>query len=273
MLSQDTRSLVARAGIVVAMAVMLSSMALGQYGGMDTYLNSYFLPADAQISGTSGLIFGVLAPLAIVMVLLNLGLERAMGPRRETKALAILVALFIIPSGGYKTISELLIGFFSIGTAAGGVTGGPLLPAIGPLSGYGIAGIAAVASFIAMAYYFNDSGNGVALSELATAGIGAALIYFVLQGSFSLWSLVGSLVVVGIGWYIFKMGVKSQQFSGYLVSILGFFMMVGGLRSVQGLPGPVRGLLGQAQLLGFAIIIIILLTALGVAAYVWVRVH
>ncbi len=273
MLSQDTRSLVARAGIVVAMAVILSSMALGQYGGMDTYLNSYFLPADAQISGTSGLIFGVLAPLAIVIVLLNLGLERAMGKRRETKALAILVALFIIPSGGYKTISQLLIGFFSIGATAGGVTGGPVIPGIGPVSGYGFAGLAAVASFIAMAYYFNSSGQGVALSELATAGIGAALIYFVLQGGFSLWSLVGSLVVVGIGWYIFKMGVKSQQFSGYLVSILGFFMMVGGLRSVQGLPDPVRGLLGQAQILGFAIIIIILITALGVAAYVWMRVR
>jgi len=269
MLSTEGRERIAKAGFVAVLAVLFSSMALGQYGGLDSYLNAYFLPADAQISGMSGLIFGVLAPLGIIVVLLNIGLERAMGKRRETKALAILIALFIIPSGGYKTISNVLIGFFSIGQTAGtGITGGPLLPAAGPLSGYDFAGIAAFITFLGLVYFLGGQDGDVDLSDLATSAIGAAMIFFILQGGFSIFSLASSLVVVGIGWYIFDTGLEARQFSGYLVALLGFFLMVWGLRSIQGLPAPVESLLGTASMVGLIVLVVILVVAVVIAALV-----
>ncbi|MFB6294130.1 MAG: hypothetical protein ABEI97_00060, partial [Candidatus Nanohaloarchaea archaeon] len=104
-------SRLASIGIAVLM-VATSTAAYGHRGGtLGNFLNTYFLPQNAQVSGMSELIFIVILPLIIVAILLYLGLNTFL-PQRQSQALGVLLALFIIPSGGYRLISGILLTVF-----------------------------------------------------------------------------------------------------------------------------------------------------------------
>ncbi|MFB6076840.1 MAG: hypothetical protein ABEK12_01775, partial [Candidatus Nanohaloarchaea archaeon] len=148
-------------GVLMPMATAATSVT--------RFFNTYFLPPTARVSGISGLIFGVLIPFGIVLIVLYLALDRTVGGR-EAKALAVLLSLFIIPSGGYRIISGALLAVFGLGNMTpgagfGGVTvPGNLDP---PL-------IAALVTGVGLAYMFHKQDESFAFWEYAIT-IGASL--------------------------------------------------------------------------------------------------
>lgn len=264
-----------KAGLLLAVAVLLTSVgaavSYGGYGGgsgVTQFLNQYFLPADAPVQGVSGLLFGVLLPIGIVIILFDIGASRVLSDnRRAARALAIMFSLFMIPSGAYKVISNMLIGIFGVTGVASGVSVNPVLPAVGPLSGVGFAGIAAAITFIVLAYQFQSGGqqNNITASEMISAVVATVLVYLVLSGGFSFTKFITTAIILAIGWFVFKTGLEAQSNAGNIIALLGLIMMLGAIRSTEMLPRGLDSMLGTVT--GGAItVIVIILIALIVAA-------
>jgi len=262
-----TRRPASKAMCLVAAVVLLSAMAAavsyGQSSAVTGFINQYFLPADAQVQGIAGLLFGVMLPVGIVIILFDIGATRVLSDQeRAAHALAVMFALFMIPSGAYKTISNALIGLFGVGGSIGAPTVNPVVPAIGPLSGTGSAGIASAIVFVGLLYMFQSGGgtdDDVSLSELIGAVLAAVIVWQVLSGGFSFGQFFATAIVLGIGYFIFKTGLNANSDTGNIIAVAGLLMMLGAIRSTQMLPTELDRMLGSVMDFSFLIIILILL--------------
>lgn len=222
------------------------------------YLNQYFLPVDAQVTGVGGVVFGVLAPVGIVMILFYIALDNVFsGHGREVKALSILFALFTIPSGAYKTISELLIGIFNVAGSTGTTTGPTFygfqqMELISILAGIGVA-----AAVLYMAYDTNsiDIEKGAIMASLA-----GMLTYMALAGQIEPISAVFSLIMIYAGYRIFKEGITSSSRPGMIIGLMGLVFLTWAVRSADFAPDEVQQLVGSFRIFAYIIIFLLIIT-------------
>ncbi|MFB6200123.1 MAG: hypothetical protein ABEJ83_04540 [Candidatus Nanohaloarchaea archaeon] len=254
----------------VAATPVASAASYYTYGSnpVTEFMNLYFLPANAQVTGLSGLIFGVILPFSIVLILLYMGLDRAIGGR-EAKALAVLLSLFIIPSGGYRFISSMLLTVFGLGnmsTSVGGVNPMFLRQIIGTKVNVPLLG--SLATVVGLTYLFHKQPEDFGGWEyLVTAGAGIAA-YFILGGDLTVvWTMVGYAILFWLGFEIFQRGLGTNRISGSIVGLLGIAIIGFAVMTASFLPGNIQGIGGLIAFIGF-FGIIILVAILAVAAYI-----
>lgn len=250
MLGDDGRGF-SRIVALLAFAVLLMPVVAGaySYGGGLYGLEGYFLPADAQISGTAGLIFGVILPFLIVAILLYIGLSQAPAIEdRQAQALAVLLALFIIPSGGYKVVAGILLTFFGFGVT---VPGAPAVGQLPIVSELGLPIVAAVFAFVFMGLLFQWYGDQEYQTFEFISSLGVALvIYRGLGGQLvSINAFIGFIVLLGIGYSILHYGLGRGTQTGIFVALIGIFILGMALSTTGFLPDIVRGAGGLIQIL------------------------
>ncbi len=258
-----TRLLVAAAGVLLSAVPAAAS-----HGGAGTsygFLNQYFLPAHAQISGTSGLIFGVFLPFLIVAILLYTVLkEIELFPDRQAKALGVIIALFIIPSGGYQVISQFFIGIFTVGS----VSGGGLSLAIPGVGKAGTDLLLAVVAFGATALFLNkivvpDSKSFTPTEYIASAGAGF-IVWLALSGGVGIVStFLGWIIMLWLGWEVFKRGTGAGGLTGIGVGIVGLFILFSALARFDFLPESVQNVAG-AVAGGLPVVVVLIAIVTGV---------
>ncbi|MFB6265988.1 MAG: hypothetical protein ABEI07_02780 [Candidatus Nanohaloarchaea archaeon] len=188
-----TDSTIARTGFLSLVLPSLASLssAASYYSDPATrFMNQYFLPRTAEVSGISGLLFGVLIPFGIVLILLYYALDNVIGGR-EAKALAVLISLFIIPSGGYRIISNLFLVVFGLGNTSRVAGPGTIsIPGLGPVSGLNWPLIYGFLAFVALAFMFQEVGESEyqGWEHLASIG-GGFLVWAALGGAASIYSI------------------------------------------------------------------------------------
>ncbi len=219
-----------RGGLLTAAVTLFASLgtAFGHSTPMTRFMNQYFLPANAQVSGFSGLLFGVLIPFGIVVILLFIGLKSVVN-RREATALAVLLSLFIIPSGGYRLISSLLLSVFGLGNVGMG-GGGGILAFIssqwGPLA-------IAIASFFVFAAILSSRivDRDFSTPEYIGSSIGAFLVWIAAGGAADFASILGWGVLLILGFVLFNLGGtwagKRGGFMGWIIALLGLVIALG----------------------------------------------
>lgn len=237
---------------------MTSSVA-AQFGGTGTsFLNRYFLPQGAQVSGTSGLIFGVLAPFGIVTIILYVGLSKVI-EKRQAQGLSALLALFIIPSGGYKVISNTLIVIFGLGTT--GTVPSVNIPFLGGLQMPGPPVMAAIISFFIFAGILGSNIIGrdqFQLWEYLASAIGAFLVWASVGGALGFIEAVGWVFFLWIAYEIFESGMEARRREGFLVGVIGLFLFFSVLSGMELLPDELQRMAGAVSGLGLAVILIFL---------------
>lgn len=267
-MNRTIRRSASKAMFLVAAMVLLSTMVSAVYYGQGSavtgFINQYFLPADAQVQGIAGLLFGVMLPVGIVLILFDIGATRVLSDNeRAAHALAVMFSLFMIPSGAYKTISNGLIAVFGLSGSVGAPTINPVIPALGPLSGSGSAGIVSAVVFLGLLWMFQSSSgqstNDIKLSELIGAVLAAVVVWQVLSGGFSFGQFFATGVVLGIGYFIFKTGLNANSDTGNIIAVAGLLMMIGAIRSTQMLPDNLDRMLGSVMDFSFLLLILILL--------------
>lgn len=266
-MNRTIRRSASKAMFLVAAMVLLSAMAAaisyGQSSAVTGFINQYFLPADAQVQGIAGLLFGVMLPVGIVIILFDIGATRVLPDNeRAAHALALMFALFMIPSGAYQTISNALIAVFGVSGSVGAPTINPIIPALGPLSGSGSAGILSAVVFLGLLFVFQTGGgrdDDVTFSELIGAVLAAVVVWQVLSGGFSFGQFFATGAVLAIGYFIFKTGLNAESDTGNIIAVAGLLMMIGAIRSTQMLPQNLDRMLGTVVDFSFLLLILILL--------------
>ncbi len=84
-------------------------------GDLQGTMECTFLPEDTQIEGYQHLIFGILLPFLFVFSALGLTLGNIFGRTRETGVMSLVMSLFLIPSGGYRFVSEFFLAIGGLG--------------------------------------------------------------------------------------------------------------------------------------------------------------
>lgn len=220
-----------RSAIVGLFLAALASAASAQSPTVN-FFNQYFLPAGSGITGMGALIFTVLVPFLIVAILLYEGLNMFL-ERRPAAALGVLIALFIIPSGGYKIISGLFMSAFGLGTGVGTGVG----PVASLIPGGSIQNPALIAAFVTflggMVAFQKLSGSGdLGGFELVGSMTAAAVAFFAFGGAIGPFIEVFAwLLVLAIGWEIFQTGMFSDHWPGVLVGGIGIVIVLQGLTS------------------------------------------
>ncbi len=271
---------VAKAAAVTAVTASFSVLAAAQYGGGGRFaqmLNTYFLPQGAQVTGLSGLIFSVFIPFAIVAILLVAGLQTIeVFNRRQASLLGVLIALFIVPSGGYKIISETLLALFGLGqtgVSAPGLTGTPLDPLLESPLWMGI--LAYFLSVYALNNFVTGAETGFTLREHLAGGTVAVLVYVGLSGSqtFLILAVFWGLILI-FGWKMFKRGTGMGGGTGFLIAIFGIFLLGIGVTRMEILPeeiqamgSTVTGYISGAFWVLLILAVVAGAVALGVKAY------
>lgn len=255
------------------LTALFSAMTAAQYGGSGTFggfLNMYFLPGGAQISGISGLLFGVLIPFMIVAILLVVGLQSVdIFNQRQSTVLGVLIALFIIPSGGYKVISESLMALFGLGRtgiSTPGFTGTPLDPIIQSPVWMGI--LAYFVSVYVLNKVVTDAETGFKPMEHIAAGTIAILVWAGLTGEQNLLILaVFWGFILFFGWKMFKRGTGMGGGSGFLIALFGIFLLGIGISRMEVLPEQIQAIgsaiTGYIQA-SFWIVLILTVVAVGI---------
>lgn len=267
LLHRGERKLVA---FVAAIAAFIPLVSATHQGGSGMY--SYFLPAGATVSGPLGLVFVVILPVLIVSILLYLLLENVIGNQRQAQALAILISLFIIPSGGYQYISGAFITLFSFNYLAGVAPHGAGGLQTGPFS---MPLVGAILTFVGMAIMFQKVGEPEFQIWEALGSLGAAWVVFTILGGkmLSLSLLVGTVFILLIGYWLFKQGMNTERHTGILVAIIGIVIIGWGLSNAGFLPQNMQNLGGLVQSLGvwamLAIIVLLVGIVIIVAFYVY----
>jgi len=234
--------------------------AYGHAGSYTSALNRYFLPANAPVSGISGLLFGVLLPVALVIILIYYGLSMTMENERVAKALSIIIGLFVIPSGGYKGISSLFISLFGVANRTGA---GAVVPSTGPFSGVTLAAVLGVLTGIILAALFHRGSSGnITVGQAIMATIAGAFVYLLLSGQISFMSFVGTVIIAAIGWFIFRVGAGTGTWQGILVGVVGIFITLRALDSIGILPPQIQTLLSWMEGTGIALILVIVLAVI-----------
>lgn len=241
---------------VVLIALSTITAAYGHGGSSSMFLNQYFLPADAQVQGLGGVIFGVLAPVGLVMILFYIALSNIFTEHeREATALAVLLALFTIPSGAYKTISELLIGLFGV---AGGTTG--------PATGGGLFGfrtmelIAICAGIVAAVGVFKIAKQEGLEKAAIGGGITGIITYMAVLGQINPISAVFSLIAIYLGYRVFHTGITSSSRPGMIIGLLGLVFLTWSVRSAEFAPEEIQQLVGSFRIFAYIIIFLLIIT-------------
>ncbi|MDY6776725.1 MAG: hypothetical protein SVQ76_01305 [Candidatus Nanohaloarchaea archaeon] len=258
--------------LAAALTAVFSTAASAQYygyGSTATFLNTYFLPSTAPISGVSGLIFGVVLPLGIVMIMLYTALEQLqMFNGRQAKALAVLVSLFIIPSGAYKVISEFFIGLFSLGGANLGGYGTFTIPGLGTAGTHIIIGVLA---FFASALIINrivlrGSPDFTITEYVASLGVGFA-VWLALEGGVGIVGVFfGWIILLWLGWEVFKRGTGAGGLTGIGVGLVGLFIIFTAMSSFKFLPESVRNISAALSAVVPVVAFIVVISIIGIAA-------
>lgn len=228
-------------------------------------LSQTFLPQGAQLAGPQGAIFGVLLPFIIVFTLIYVGMRRmdVLG-RRETQVLALAIALFLIPSGGYRTISQFLLALFGVGAEGLVIPGIGVSPEISFLSGLTEIQRCGVVSLIVggvVGLILNagppedqsgdDGGDWLAMFGKRGFSVGEFLITLVFISATWLTMCGPGPLITAFGWLlVFIVGFK--LLSAYyvagggglpaLLSIVGLLVIAMLLRSQEMLPEAIRNI-------------------------------
>lgn len=227
------------------------------HGGSSTFLGQYFLPADVQAQGVSGIVFGVLAPVGIVLILFYIALQTVFPNHpREAKALAVLLSLFTIPSGAYKTISGLIINVM-------GVAGGSAPRAGDLIFGFQqmelIAILAGLGAGAAVLKVVMESGEGLEIGLLG-GGLVGILVYMSLLGQVNPISAVFSLVMIYAGYRIFQTGVTSSSRPGMIIGLMGLVFLTWAVRSAEFAPDEIQQMVGSFRIFAYIIIFLLIIT-------------
>ncbi|MFB6294350.1 MAG: hypothetical protein ABEI97_01180 [Candidatus Nanohaloarchaea archaeon] len=223
-----------------------------------SFLNQFFLPAGTQVSGFTGLLYGILAPFGIVTIILYVGLRQVLPGNRQAQGLAVLLALFIIPSGGYKVISNALLTVFGLG--AGGAVSQLTLPFIGRVEV-----VDALMSFFVFAWLLGSQIIGrdqFQFWEYTASAVGAFLVWVAIGGGIGVVEAAGWVFFLWIAYEIFESGMEARRREGFMVGLIGLFLFFFVLSRASILPDQLQGLAGIVSGLGvlafFAVLAIIL---------------
>ncbi len=225
-----------------------------------------FLPQGAQLAGIQGLLYGVILPFVIVFTLIYVGMRQldALG-KRETQVLSLTIALFLIPSGGYRIVSEFFLALFGLGAGGFGVPGVTGSVEISWLSGLTqvqrcgvmsliVGGVAALILNAGPAKDQDGNGNGKDMWKIfGKRGIhlGEILIILVFMSATWLTTCGPGPLITAIGWLlVFLVGYK--LLSAYyvagggglpaLLSLVGLLVIAILLRSQELLPDAIQNL-------------------------------
>lgn len=248
------------AALAVSLALFAATAAAQGTGGTaTTLLNQYFLPQNAQISGFSELIFVVVIPVLIVIILMYVGLSRLKAfTDRQAAALSLLLSLFLIPSGGFRIISGVLMGIFGLGNLGpGGISpGGLYLPGFGTITASPeVAATVAFFVLILAAYMANQK---LTLTELLMAGMGSTFVWLLMRGN-ALVALFGFIIFAYIGWKVFETGMATSSLPGYMIGILGLLVLLWAIQSLGFIPESLRQYAAVISGLGMIILVVVIL--------------
>lgn len=272
MAGNSLRRVLPRIGLLTALAALFSAATAAYHGSGSSVglLNTYFLPANAQVSGISGLIFGVIAPLAIVMILLYLVLERVMGDSRQTKALALLMALFIIPSGGYKVISNMLLVLFSFGAGTSYGSSTLTLPFIGHVPAMDPRIVAAVVTFAISSVFFSSKhlvDRDYGFTEFIASAVAAFMVWVSMGGGLGLITAAAWLLFLWIAYEIFETGMEGARRDHFIVALIGLALFFYVLSTIEILPDELQAVSGMIASLGLFAAFVVLVITLVVIGY------
>lgn len=255
-----------RAGMLLTAVALYAQAAAAQTSTLSA-LNRYFLPVNAQVSTYSGLIFGVVLPLGVVMLVLYLALSRAIGDTREVKALSVLIALFLIPSGGYKIVSNIFLAAFSFGGYAGAPT--VQLPFLGQIPAPDPRLAVSIISFFVFAWALGSDLIGAEEFqgwEYTGAAVGAFLVWISLGGGIGAVEALSWLVFLWLAYEVFESGMGARRREGFLVGLLGLFLFFHILSNLQFLPESLQQVSSTVAGLGVVVLVAFLLITLVVLA-------
>lgn len=174
------------------------------------------------------LLFGIVLPFLLVFAILRMGLKKAFNAESEVDIIALVLALFIIPSGGYRYISEFLLAIGGLGSDGFDET--QLLAGVEPWQQQ-ILLVGTVAVILsAVLLYKGDNGT---LRKHEFMLVGAV--------SFLVWIAMGGLAYVGLDEATAATG---QTLGLVLVGAIGVYLLYIFLRSDSGIDTMAIGFLG-----------------------------
>ncbi len=254
-MTRDDGGIFRRLAPLIIFLILLVPAAAGATGSGVYGLEGYFLPADAEVSGPAGLLFGVILPFLLVAILLYIGLRQAPAIQdRQAQALAAILALFIIPSGGYRVVSGMLLSLFGFGVTIPGAPGTGSIPIVDEL---GLPIVASILAFIIMGVLFQKLGDQEYQTFEFVSSLGVAIVVFRGLGGelISLNAFIGFIVLLAIGYSILHYGMGRGTQTGVFVALIGIFVLGLTLSNTAFLPDIVRSAGGIISALSaFAIV-------------------
>lgn len=274
-MARDDGCIFCRLAPILLFAVLLMPLVAGAYSyGDGLYgLEGYFLPPGAEVSGAAGIVFGVVLPFLIVAILLYIGMNQVPAIEdRQAQALAVLLALFIIPSGGYRVVAGILMTFFGFGVT---VPGAPAVGQLPVISELGLPMVAAVFAFVFMGLLFQWYGDQEYQTFEFISSLGVAIVLYRGLGGqlISFNAFIGFIVLLGIGYSILHYGMGRGTQTGVFVALIGIFILGMTLASTGFLPGVVQAAGGLISLLSafalFGVILVLLIIVIIAILCVW----